>query len=317
MDRETSKETRNEKVPAAEHDRRPRRHRCRAGREAAAPGSPRPPVRTRLTVRPAPTDRAACSAHKRGYNAAARSSRRRSRRCTGQTATTGRSGADVTRQITVPRPATRRSRSPTPGCVFHHGVDATAPAPASRVGLHGRITELPKRLPDDRVHADDHRPQRRHPRGQASQAAFTRGRPPVGDAGPAPGRAGAVAAPPAPGGGRRHRRRYRESDDAHPALRASPERTFESLYRHHAAEVYRYALVMLDSPADAEDVTQTMFLNAYQALSARERPRAAGSWLRRSPTTCACSISARARGDRGRSNSRMSRRPSRTRMRLG
>ncbi len=63
-------------------------------------------------------------------------------------------------------------------------------------------------------------------------------------------------------------------------LRASPERTFESLYRHHAADVYRYALLMLDSPADAEDVTQTTFLNAYRALSRGERPRAASSWLR-------------------------------------
>ena len=63
-------------------------------------------------------------------------------------------------------------------------------------------------------------------------------------------------------------------------LRASPERMFESLYRRHVADVYRYALVMLDSPADAEDVTQTTFLNAYRALVRGERPRAAGSWLR-------------------------------------
>jgi hypothetical protein len=28
--------------------------------------------------------------------------------------------------------------------VFHHGVNATAPAAGSRVGLHGKITELPK-----------------------------------------------------------------------------------------------------------------------------------------------------------------------------
>jgi hypothetical protein len=28
--------------------------------------------------------------------------------------------------------------------VFHHGVNATAPAGGSRVGLHGKITELPK-----------------------------------------------------------------------------------------------------------------------------------------------------------------------------
>ena len=28
--------------------------------------------------------------------------------------------------------------------VFHHGVNTTAPAAGSRVGLHGKITELPK-----------------------------------------------------------------------------------------------------------------------------------------------------------------------------
>jgi RNA polymerase sigma factor (sigma-70 family) len=63
-------------------------------------------------------------------------------------------------------------------------------------------------------------------------------------------------------------------------LRARHERTLESLYRRHAADVHRYALMMLDSPADAEDVTQTTFLNAYRALLRGERPRASGRWLR-------------------------------------
>src|SRR3981081_556592 len=65
-----------------------------------------------------------------------------------------------------------------------------------------------------------------------------------------------------------------------PGLRASPDRMLESLYRRHVGEVYRYALVMLGSSADAEDVTQTTFLNAYRALRRGERPPAAGSWLR-------------------------------------
>jgi RNA polymerase sigma factor (sigma-70 family) len=63
-------------------------------------------------------------------------------------------------------------------------------------------------------------------------------------------------------------------------LRTSNERTLESLYERHAAEVYRYALMMLDSASDAEDVTQTTFLNAYRALVRGERPRATGPWLR-------------------------------------
>jgi RNA polymerase sigma factor (sigma-70 family) len=44
--------------------------------------------------------------------------------------------------------------------------------------------------------------------------------------------------------------------------------------------VYRYLLAMLDRQADAEDATQTTFLNAYRALERGERPRDAGSWLR-------------------------------------
>jgi RNA polymerase sigma factor (sigma-70 family) len=63
-------------------------------------------------------------------------------------------------------------------------------------------------------------------------------------------------------------------------LRTSNERTLESLYERHAAEIYRYTLMMLDSPSDAEDVTQTTFLNAYRALMRGERPRATGPWLR-------------------------------------
>jgi RNA polymerase sigma factor (sigma-70 family) len=44
------------------------------------------------------------------------------------------------------------------------------------------------------------------------------------------------------------------------------ERAFEELYRRHVADVYRYALAILRNPADAEDVTQTTFMNAYRAF---------------------------------------------------
>ncbi|HEV3054263.1 MAG TPA: sigma factor, partial [Solirubrobacteraceae bacterium] len=64
------------------------------------------------------------------------------------------------------------------------------------------------------------------------------------------------------------------------ALRSnSPERMCESLYRRHAKDVYRYTLGLLDRPADAEDATQTTFLNAYRALERGERPRNTGTWL--------------------------------------
>jgi RNA polymerase sigma factor (sigma-70 family) len=58
------------------------------------------------------------------------------------------------------------------------------------------------------------------------------------------------------------------------------DRVFESLYRRHAADIYRYALAMLDRSADAEDATQTTFMNAYRALERGERPRDPGPWLR-------------------------------------
>ena len=51
------------------------------------------------------------------------------------------------------------------------------------------------------------------------------------------------------------------------ALLTKPnERSFEQLYRRHARDVYQYALAVLANPADAEDVTQTTFLNAYRAF---------------------------------------------------
>ena len=66
------------------------------------------------------------------------------------------------------------------------------------------------------------------------------------------------------------------------ALRShgSPGGHVESLYRDHAAEVYRYALAMLGSPADAEDATQATFLNAFRALERGDHPRQPGAWLR-------------------------------------
>jgi RNA polymerase sigma factor (sigma-70 family) len=60
----------------------------------------------------------------------------------------------------------------------------------------------------------------------------------------------------------------------------SSSRSFESLYRRHVEDVYRYTLALLDRPADAEDATQTTFLNAYRALERGERPRDARPWLR-------------------------------------
>jgi RNA polymerase sigma factor (sigma-70 family) len=54
---------------------------------------------------------------------------------------------------------------------------------------------------------------------------------------------------------------------------------FERLYRRHLGDVNRYALAVMHNAADAEDVTQTTFMNAYRAFLKGERPRAPLNWL--------------------------------------
>ena len=56
-------------------------------------------------------------------------------------------------------------------------------------------------------------------------------------------------------------------------------REIGDLYRAHVAEVYRYAFAVLGNHADAEDVTQTTFLNAYRALEQGVKPRKPSNWL--------------------------------------
>jgi RNA polymerase sigma factor (sigma-70 family) len=63
------------------------------------------------------------------------------------------------------------------------------------------------------------------------------------------------------------------------AQRRGVDRAFERLYRQHALDVYRYAYAILRNQADAEDVAQTTFMNAYRALERGERPQAPHNWL--------------------------------------
>src|SRR5690349_1579409 len=63
------------------------------------------------------------------------------------------------------------------------------------------------------------------------------------------------------------------------ARRPAADRTFERLYRRHSADVYRYALALLRDPNDAEDATQTAFMNAYRALVRGEQPKSPKAWL--------------------------------------
>jgi RNA polymerase sigma factor (sigma-70 family) len=54
---------------------------------------------------------------------------------------------------------------------------------------------------------------------------------------------------------------------------------FERLYRRYVKDVYRYTLALLQNPADAEDVTQTTFLNAWRAYSKGVDPVKPHNWL--------------------------------------
>ena len=64
------------------------------------------------------------------------------------------------------------------------------------------------------------------------------------------------------------------------AQRPRSDRTFERMYTRHVGDVYRYALAVLRNPADAEDVTQTTFLNAYRAFVEKgDRPEKPQNWL--------------------------------------
>jgi RNA polymerase sigma factor (sigma-70 family) len=67
------------------------------------------------------------------------------------------------------------------------------------------------------------------------------------------------------------------------------DRAFESLYRRHVGDVYRYALALLRNPADAEDVTQTTFLNAYRAVKRGDRIEKPLNWLIKIAHNAACS----------------------------
>jgi RNA polymerase sigma factor (sigma-70 family) len=62
-------------------------------------------------------------------------------------------------------------------------------------------------------------------------------------------------------------------------FRSASTTPFDRLYQQHAASVYRYARAVLGNHADAEDVTQQTFLNAYRALAQGTKPRKAENWV--------------------------------------
>ncbi|MFL5917406.1 MAG: sigma-70 family RNA polymerase sigma factor [Gaiellaceae bacterium] len=62
-----------------------------------------------------------------------------------------------------------------------------------------------------------------------------------------------------------------------PAL--ARDEAFETLYRQYVKDVYHYALALLRNPADAEDVTQTTFMNAYRAFQRGDEILKPQNWL--------------------------------------
>ena len=57
------------------------------------------------------------------------------------------------------------------------------------------------------------------------------------------------------------------------------DQAFERLYRSYVKDVYHYALALLRNPADAEDVTQTTFMNAYRAFQKGQQIEKPQNWL--------------------------------------
>src|SRR4051812_47252682 len=64
-----------------------------------------------------------------------------------------------------------------------------------------------------------------------------------------------------------------------PTLLDPGDRQFDHLYRRYVRDVYRFVLAVVRNPTEAEDVTQTAFLNAYRAFKRGERPERPRSWL--------------------------------------
>src|ERR671937_159496 len=57
------------------------------------------------------------------------------------------------------------------------------------------------------------------------------------------------------------------------------DEAFEALYRQYVKDVYHYALALLRNPSDAEDVTQTTFMNAYRAFQRGDHIEKPQNWL--------------------------------------
>jgi RNA polymerase sigma-70 factor (ECF subfamily) len=77
--------------------------------------------------------------------------------------------------------------------------------------------------------------------------------------------------------------------DAQPSVMNS-QAGFAELYERHYASVYRAALRVTGSPADAEDVLQTVFLRVLNQGGRLESVRAPGAYFRRAAVNAAVDL---------------------------
>jgi RNA polymerase sigma-70 factor (ECF subfamily) len=75
--------------------------------------------------------------------------------------------------------------------------------------------------------------------------------------------------------------RRREDDALVERVRKGEVEAFEALYRRHSSAIFGLALRMLQNRADAEDMLQEIFLQAYDRLPSFEGRSAFGTWLYR------------------------------------
>jgi RNA polymerase sigma-70 factor (ECF subfamily) len=65
------------------------------------------------------------------------------------------------------------------------------------------------------------------------------------------------------------------------ALAGGDARAFESLYRRHAAGVHGFALRLTGRRSEAEDLTQEVFVRAWESRGRFQGPEHLANWLRR------------------------------------
>ncbi len=70
-------------------------------------------------------------------------------------------------------------------------------------------------------------------------------------------------------------------DEAVRRAQAGDEHAFEALYRSHAGRVYALCLRMTGDPTQARELTQDVFVRAWEKLDSFRGDSAFGSWLHR------------------------------------